>query len=338
MDAEVVTLRPEETHPLRHRVLRPHQRPEDCVYPGDAVPGAFHAGVRVDGEVVATGSIAPEADPSRRAPLGDWRIRGMAVAERVRGAGHGRRVLDRLVAHARDHGGAAPWCNARVVALGFYRRAGWRTYGEEFEVGSIGPHYVMSRVLPPRPRPAQLQTPRLILEPLRAEHGPHTFEALNDPAMHALRGSRPLALNAHVAATERMARGISPRDDAAWLNWLVFDGPADEDFVGTCQLTLPDGGLATLGYEVVQRRWGRGYAKEAAAAVLRWAVHRLGVPAVEASHDVRNAPSRRVLEQLGFRFVEVRADPERPGATERRYVIDAAAVRGLSSAGTQVGE
>ncbi|MEO0324840.1 MAG: GNAT family N-acetyltransferase, partial [Myxococcota bacterium] len=141
---------PKDTHALRHRVLRPHQTLADCAYPGDAVPGAFHTGVRLGerGPLVAVGSISPERDASGRAEFGDWRIRGMAVDPAHRGAGHGRRVLDALVAHARDAGGVAPWCNARERALSFYERAGFRVYGERFDVPGIGPHFVMAHRSP----------------------------------------------------------------------------------------------------------------------------------------------------------------------------------------------
>ena len=332
----VVALTPEETYPLRHRVLRPHQTLADCAFPMDAVPRAFHAGVRLAaGSLVAIGSIVPEADVSGRFPFGDWRLRGMAVHPDHRGARHGRRVLDALVAHARDGGGAAPWCNARERALTFYERAGFRRYGERFDLPAIGPHFVMGRVLPPRPKAPVLRTPRLTLVPLERGHAELTFAALNDPALFRLQEGSPKPRQAHEAATARMARGISPRDDATWLNWLVLDGatdaPSEASLAGTCQLTLPDGDLPTLGYLVVRDRWGRGYAREAATAALRFAAETLGAPAIEASHDVRNAPSQRVLEALGFRFVAMRPDPDDPSgqAMERRYVLDAAGLRAL---------
>ena len=332
-----VALAARDTHALRHQVLRPHQTLADCAYPGDEVQGAHHAGVRLgrpEAPLVAFGSIAPEADPSGHAVLGDWRIRGMAVHPDHRGARHGRRVLDALVAHARDAGGAVPWCNARERALRFYERAGFRTYGERFDIAGIGPHFVMARVLPPRPKAPELRTARLRLVPLRAADAELTFDALSDPALYAFLAESPRTRAAHEAVTRRMARGISPRDDATWLNWLVLDRegpPSAESFAGTCQLTLPDGDMPTLGYAVVRDRWGRGYAREASAAVLRFLAEPLGAPAVEAPPDVRNVPSQRVLEGLGFRFGETRPDTDDPSgeAGERRYMLDAEGLRAL---------
>jgi hypothetical protein len=35
------------------------------------------------------------------------------------------------------------WCKARIKAVDFYRRNGWITVGEEFEIANFGPHYHM---------------------------------------------------------------------------------------------------------------------------------------------------------------------------------------------------
>ena len=242
----VVALAARDTHALRHQVLRPHQTLADCAYPGDEVQGAHHAGVRLgmpEAPLVAIGSIAPEADPSGHAVLGDWRIRGMAVHPDHRGARHGRRVLDALVAHARDAGGAVPWCNARERALRFYERAGFRTYGERFDSAGSGPHFVMARVLPPRPKAPELRTARLRLVPLRAADAELTFHALSDPALYALLAESPRTRPAPEAVTRRPARGISPRDDPPWPNWPVPDRegpPTAARLPPTPPLTPPD--------------------------------------------------------------------------------------------------
>ena len=47
----------------------------------------------------------------------------------------------------RARGGDLLWCNARVVALGFYERLGFVAEGPEFEIVPIGPHFVMTKNL-----------------------------------------------------------------------------------------------------------------------------------------------------------------------------------------------
>jgi predicted GNAT family N-acyltransferase len=131
-----------DTHELRQRVLRPHQRIAEMDYPGDHDATTAHFGCHGDGELVAIGSIYREPRPGGD-PDG-WRIRGMATAEGRRRAGLGKSVLAACVAHARDHGATEVWCNARRGARALYERAGFIIVGDEFELPGIGPHFLMT--------------------------------------------------------------------------------------------------------------------------------------------------------------------------------------------------
>jgi GNAT superfamily N-acetyltransferase len=150
-----------ETRPLRAEVLRPGQRPDTLVYPGDDDPDALHVGafdLGPDGmaRLVGIATVHPEPPPeAHRGPIPEdaydygaaFRLRGMATLPGVRGAGHGRALLDACFEHVRDRAGAYLWCNARLVAVGFYERMGLVPVGDEFEIEGIGPHYVMWRAV-----------------------------------------------------------------------------------------------------------------------------------------------------------------------------------------------
>jgi ribosomal protein S18 acetylase RimI-like enzyme len=141
---KVIAVDAAEVRPMRSVLLRPKQRPNELVYEGDALPGALHAVARNDaGTIVGIVSVSPEPHPTRPA-TGDWRIRGMATDPSVRGTGVGAALLAFAMAHARRAGGRRVWCNARTTAVGFYRRFGMGTEGEEFLYGDNLPHYVMS--------------------------------------------------------------------------------------------------------------------------------------------------------------------------------------------------
>jgi len=143
VDASVV-------RPLRHAVLRPGQPPASSQYAADDDARTGHAAVMTP-DVVAVGTVMPEAPPWEPGRLDAWRIRGMATVPEARGRGHGTRVLAALVDHARRQGARFLWCNARVPARALYERAGMAGRGEVFELPSIGPHIVMWRVLDPDP-------------------------------------------------------------------------------------------------------------------------------------------------------------------------------------------
>jgi len=134
-----------ETRPLRRRVLRPGQRFEKTLYPGDEAPATAHLGAFAGARLVGIASLYAEPRPGTDPPGRTWRLRGMATAPEARGQGHGRDLLAACVAHVGASGGGELWCNARIPAVGFYRTAGFEVESDEFEVDGIGPHVVMRR-------------------------------------------------------------------------------------------------------------------------------------------------------------------------------------------------
>lgn len=79
------------------------------------------------------------------------------------------------------------------------------------------------------------------------------------------------------------------------------------EFIGDCGLTWqPVNGKPRLevGYHVRTGAQGQGYATEAAAACRDFARSALGAPELVAIIDPRNAPSRRVAEKIGMRYLE----------------------------------
>lgn len=146
MKVDIREISAADTRPVRQRVLRPHQRPEELVYPGDDDANTFHLGAFGDrGELLAILSMYRHAQPPQD-PFGEpraWRIRGMASVPEARGTGLGKR----LVEVARDRVWAVSpdpiWCNARENAFGFYQKLGFAIVGGVFEIEGIGPHAVM---------------------------------------------------------------------------------------------------------------------------------------------------------------------------------------------------
>jgi len=80
--------------------------------------------------------------------------------------------------------------------------------------------------------------------------------------------------------------------------WPIFEGDA---FVGCCGLRPYAPRVAELGVHLVVEAWCRGLATEAARAVVTHA-RSLDLDALFAGHNPDNAPSRRMLEKLGFTY------------------------------------
>lgn len=93
----------------------------------------------------------------------------------------------------------------------------------------------------------------------------------------------------------------SDRDFAAagYGLWLIRE-TATNAFAGTVGLRpLEEIGIEVT-YSLAPTAWGRGYATEAAGAVLAHALGPVGLPEVLAEVDEGNTGSRRVIEKLGM--------------------------------------
>jgi len=106
-----------------------------------------------------------------------------------------------------------------------------------------------------------------------------------------------------------------PYPDGGAEQWIATHGPSwDEGVALSLAVTEPTVGLVgavslrltlehrrgELGYWVGVPFWNRGYATEAAAAVLDFGFARLKLIRIEAKHFIRNPASGRVMEKLGM--------------------------------------
>jgi RimJ/RimL family protein N-acetyltransferase len=144
-----------------------------------------------------------------------------------------------------------------------------------------------------------LHTDRLRLRPVDDSDAGDLFALHSDS--HVLRywdappWREPERAERFIATSRRMGdEGTGAR--------LVLERAGDGAFLGWCALARwnPDYRSASLGYCLAAAAWGRGYATEAAGAVLAWAFATLDLNRVQAETDTRNVASARVLEKLGF--------------------------------------
>ena len=151
-----------------------------------------------------------------------------------------------------------------------------------------------------------LSTERLRLEPLTHDHTDVVVAIDADPeVMRFLTGhERP-----REEVVERwLPHMTDPALDAAGLGFWV--GYADETPVGWwCLAPRGEGreeepGTAWLGFRLLPSAWGRGYATEAAEALLAHGFETVGLERVRAETMAVNTRSRAVLERLGMHVVQ----------------------------------
>lgn len=74
----------------------------------------------------------------------------------------------------------------------------------------------------------------------------------------------------------------------------------DHRLIGTCDLTLDKPDEADLGFIFSRDAWGRGYATEAAKAIVEAGFEQLGLTRIVATCAVANTASAHVLEKTGL--------------------------------------
>jgi RimJ/RimL family protein N-acetyltransferase len=222
------------------------------------------------------------------------RLWGMWVAPAARGRGVGGALTQAVVGWARVR--AFETLRVTVMedapaARALYERAGF------FATGRSGREIEMELALHPPPR--RIETERLVLR---------LYEPTELDALHALRDHEaavrwlyddPATLE---ESRERLARRIGLTRFALTGDGIGFAVEHGGVIVGDASLALASAEhlQGELGYIVHPDHQGRGYATEAAAAVLDLAFDVFGLHRVVGRVEPRNVASARVLERLGM--------------------------------------
>jgi RimJ/RimL family protein N-acetyltransferase len=145
---------------------------------------------------------------------------------------------------------------------------------------------------------APLTTDRLVLEPVTAALAEGVFAA-SQTSLPELRPWLPWAAKASLESTTEFAeRAEEQSSEGVAYHFAVLDDGVIVGGVGLRVDRLFRSG--EIGYWLRTDRMGRGYATEAARAVLRFAFGDLGLERLELRAGVGNPRSQRLAERLGF--------------------------------------
>lgn len=146
-----------------------------------------------------------------------------------------------------------------------------------------------------------LETDRLILRRLSPEDAGFILRLLNEPSwlrfigdkgVRTVEDARNYILNGPVEMYSRLGFGL-------YLVELKGEGLP----VGICGLIKRDSlEDVDIGFAFLPKYWGRGYAHEAASAVMEYGGSVLGLNRIVAVTSVDNDSSAKLLEKLGLRF------------------------------------
>ena len=124
---QIEQIRPELTWRLRRDVLYPDEPLYQMEMEEDN--HGYHFGAFEHNRLIAVVSLFPLD--------GDFQFRKFAVLPEAQGKGVGRTLLNYITDFAINEGGSSLWCNARVSAIGFYVRYGFRQTGDTFHRNGV---------------------------------------------------------------------------------------------------------------------------------------------------------------------------------------------------------
>ena len=75
-----------------------------------------------------------------------YRLRGMGVLKDYQGFNFGKLLVKKAESLVKQKGAKLLWFDARLIAVGFYKKLGFVKIGEQFDIPKVGPHYVMYKV------------------------------------------------------------------------------------------------------------------------------------------------------------------------------------------------
>jgi aminoglycoside 6'-N-acetyltransferase len=148
-----------------------------------------------------------------------------------------------------------------------------------------------------------IQSPRLTIRRFREADSDAFAGYRDDPEVARYQAwERPYSI---AQAREFVAslRDLHPGRAGTWFQFAVCSRESDALFgdigLRTTNDEPPEG---ELGFSMAGSYQGRGYAREAAREVIRYAVETLGMRRIFATTEAPNVSARKLLEQLGFRL------------------------------------
>ena len=163
------------------------------------------------------------------------------------------------------------------------------------------------------PSAAPIATPRLRLIPLRVEDAEQMAGVLDAPSLYAFTGGE--APSVDELRVRYAAQVAGPPDaDEAWRNWIVReassgDAGAEGAAVGYVQATVT-GDTADVAWVIGEPWQGRGYASEAAQAMVGW-LGSHGIRTVTAHIHPDHDASAAVADRVGLQPTLTVEDGER---------------------------
>lgn len=156
-----------------------------------------------------------------------------------------------------------------------------------------------------------IETKRLILRDIQTTDVDAMFELDSNPLVHKYLGNNPITSRAE--AKTIIGFIMSQYKDRGIGRFAVIE-KSSGDFIGWSGLKYNTGDSEALGdkrdfydigYRLIPKYWGKGYATESAKAALDFGFNTLQLPLICGAAEVDNIASNTILLNLGLQYKSV---------------------------------
>jgi len=145
------------------------------------------------------------------------------------------------------------------------------------------------------------ETPRLILRQFTESDAPLILQLNSDPEI--VKYVHEPVLETEVQANKIIIDIILPQYKNNLGRWAIHTKD-NLEFIGWCGLKYrPELDEIDLGYRLMQKAWGKGYATEAAQSTLDHGFNILDLKLITGRAHIENLASIKVLEKIGMDFI-----------------------------------
>src|SRR5690554_549063 len=151
------------------------------------------------------------------------------------------------------------------------------------------------------------ETERLILREILPTDIDGLFELDSDPEVHKYLGNKPVTNKIQIAHMISFIR--QQYIDNGIGRWAMIEKETN-NFIGWTGLKLEKAktnnhtNYYDLGYRLIKKYWGKGFATESAIPSLQYAFDKLDTNEVYAAADCENIGSNKILKKIGLNFIE----------------------------------
>ena len=152
-----------------------------------------------------------------------------------------------------------------------------------------------------------IETDRLLLRELLPSDDEGMFELDSDPEVHRYLGGHPLK---DIEESRKIIASLRQQYIDYGIGRWAMILKATGEFMGwtglkfCTELRNNHINYYDLGYRLIRRYWGKGYASESAVASLEYGFNTMNLPVIYGTADMNNLTSRHILEKSGLRHIE----------------------------------